>query len=132
MGYITKAEKKKSHKRFIKECKESEQKQIEQWKRDENIIVAQLMERRKEEERRQQEKELFIAQAKQFVTYAAKTLPYKEYLIAWDIANSNHYQIESDINSGKITSEQFQNVYTMAKEYINNLCDALYNKFMVA
>jgi hypothetical protein len=125
-NYITVEDQKKSYNKFKKDMKEYRiQKQQEDEFQD-KIKFAMYVDEKKQEQKAIEQEQLFIAQAKQFVVYSAKTLSYNEYLVAWDIANRNRLQIESDLNRNKITLEQVKKVFILAQNYIDNLTDKIY------
>lgn len=125
-NYITVADQKASHKKFMKECQEARKEREQEEERQEKIKFAKYLNEKKEQQKAIEREQLFIMQAKQFVSYAASTMIYNEYLIAWDIANRNRLQIEADINRNKITLEQVKKVFMLAQTYIDNLTDKIY------
>ncbi|MBU5332071.1 hypothetical protein KQI61_07655 [Anaerocolumna aminovalerica] len=131
-NYITKAEQQQSNKKFLKEMKEYRIQKQQEEERQEKIRIAKYLDEKKQEQQAIEQEQLFIHQAKQFVSYAAETLQYKEYLIAWDIANRNRMQIETDIYNNKITLEQVKKVFTLAQNYIDNLTDKIYMKDLLS
>ena len=124
--YVTVAEQKKRYNRFKKELKQAREEKEQEEKRKEQLYFAMVRDEKKQQEIAIEQEQLFIQQAKQFVSYAAVTLKYNEYLIAWDIANRNRMQIESDVFRGKITLEQVNKIFTLAQKYIDNLTDKIY------
>lgn len=132
-NYITVTEQKASYNRFKKACRQAREERQQEEERQEQIKIAKYISEKKEEQKAIEQEQLFIAQAKQFVSYAAETLPYNEYLVAWDIANRNRIQIESDILNNKITLEQVNKVLLLAQKYIDNLTDKIYiNDLLIA
>lgn len=131
-NYITIAEQKARNSKFKKVMKEYREEQAEEMKRQDQIAIAGMIERRREKQEAIEQEQIFIAQCKQFISYAAETMQYKEYLIAWDIANSDSLQIEADVLNNKITLEQVKKVFTLAQNYINNLTDKIYMNDLLA
>lgn len=125
-NYITVAEQKKRYTKFKKERQETQEERKTELERKENLAYAEIRQQKIDEQKAIEQEQLFVAQAKQFVSYAAKTLPYSEYLVAWDIVNRNRMQIEYDINREKITLEQVKKVFILAQNYIDNLTDKIY------
>ena len=125
-NYITVAEQKKQYNRYKKDLKQARKEREQENEQKDQLYFAMVRDEKKEEQQTIEQEQLFIQQAKQFVGYAAETLPYNEYLIAWDIANRNRMQIEADIYNNKITLEQVKKVFTLAQNYIDNLTDKIY------
>jgi len=42
---------------------------------------------------------------------------YREYLILWDLITSNYYQIESDMERGKITKQDLWKIIDYIEEF---------------
>ena len=125
-NYITVAEQKKQYNRYKKDLKQARKEREQENEQKDQLYFAMVRDEKKEEQQTIEQEQLFIQQAKQFVGYAAETLPYNEYLIAWDIANRNRMQIEANIYNNKITLEQVKKVFTLAQNYIDNLTDKIY------
>lgn len=125
-NYITVAEQKKQYNRYKKDLKQARKEREQENEQKDQLYFAMVRDEKKEEQQAIEQEQLFIQQAKQFVGYAAETLPYNEYLIAWDIANRNRMQIEANIYNNKITLEQVKKVFTLAQNYIDNLTDKIY------
>ena len=108
----------------LKKKEEQKQMQLEKEKQEDfkiKLYAAQIRQEKQEEEQKQQEKEIYISESKSFLNYMAINYPYKIYLIAWDIVNSNYSQIESDYKKNKITKEEISEIYKKAKEKITKL-----------
>jgi hypothetical protein len=127
-NYITVAEQKKQYNRYKKDLKQARKEREQENEQKDQLYFAMVRDEKKEEQKAVEQEQLFIQQAKQFISHAAETLPYKEYLVAWDIANRNRIQIEADIFNKKITLEQVRKVFTLAQNYIDNLTDKIYMK----
>ena len=125
-NYITVTEQKKQYNRYKKDLKQARKEREQENEQKDQLYFAMVRDEKKEEQKAIEQEQLFIQQAKQFVGYAAETLPYNEYLIAWDIANRNRMQIEANIYNNKITLEQVKKVFTLAQNYIDNLTDKIY------
>jgi len=131
-NYITVAEQKRRYKEHIKELQQTRKEQCRKLELEEQLIYEEYKQKKLEEQKEKEQEELFLRQCKQFVESIAGTLPYKEFLIAWDIANRNRYQIEADLYNKKITLEQVQKIIELAKKYINNLEDYIYIEYLIA
>jgi hypothetical protein len=127
-NYITVTEQKKQYNRYKKDLKQARKEREQENEQKDQLYFAMVRDEKKEEQKAVEQEQLFIQQAKQFISHAAETLPYNEYLIAWDIANRNRMQIEADIYNNKITLEQVKKVFTLAQNYIDNLTDKIYMK----
>lgn len=106
-SYITKKEQEHYHKKYIKELKElRKQKQIELQKEEEYKLALYLQEKKEIEEekaRMQQLRELKIDFMNNKIIKL--NLSQKQFIIVYDLMNYNTYQIISDYNRGRITSE---------------------------
>lgn len=125
-NYITVTEQKKQYNRYKKDLKQARKEREQENEQKDQLYFAMVRDEKKEEQKAVEQEQLFIQQAKQFISHAAETLPYNEYLIAWDIANRNRMQIEANIYNNKITLEQVKKVFTLAQNYIDNLTDKIY------
>lgn len=130
--YVTVAEQKKRYNRYKKDLKQARTEKEQEEILKDQLYFAMARDEKKQQETAIEQEELFIQQSKQFVSYAAVTLKYNEYLIAWDIANRNRMQIESDIYNKKVTLEQVKKVFNLALTYIENLNDKIYMNDLVA
>lgn len=130
-NYITVAEQKRRYKEHIKELQQTRKEQYRKLKLEEQLIYEEYKQKKLEEQKEKEQEELFLRQCKQFIESIAGTLPYREFLIAWDIINRNRYQIEADLYNKKITREQVQKIIELAKIYINNLEDYIYIEYLI-
>ena len=113
---------KKEHK--LKKKEEQKQMQLEKEKQENfkiKLYAAQTRQEKQEEEQREKEREIYINESKSFLNYMSMNYPYQIYLIAWDIINNSYDQLQSDYKNNKITLEQIEEVYKMAKTKISKL-----------
>ena len=86
-------------------------------------ICANMLEQIKQREKQEQ-----LTQIKSNIILALRQnnpFTYKQYLIVWDILNTDYSQILSDYNRGKITKQEIGN----AIEYISNYSQELINQY---
>jgi len=121
-SYVTKAEAIKGHNKLLKEDREAKQKHAIELEKQEQLIASAIHEQFKEEIQAREKQKIHTEQCKQFISYAAEFMPnYSEYLTAYDIANGNIYQIETDINRNKITVDRVKQIYKQAQTFIDNI-----------
>ncbi len=126
-NYITGAEQKARLNKWKKEIKAIKKQQKVDEEKERLLNFSKYITEKKEQREAEQQEKLFFAQCKQFVSYAAENIPiYKEYLIAYDIACQNFYQIENDLLRGKITKEQVKKVWLMALKFIDDIAEKYY------
>ena len=125
-GYVTIAEIKARQRKIKKDRIESLKRQQIEFEKLEELKNAKYRAEKQDQKKAVENENIFNLQAKELIEYTSKTLQYKEYLIAYDIACRNKMQIESDLNNNKITINQFKKVFEIAIKFIDNLQDFLY------
>lgn len=125
-NYITISEQKRMYNKYKKELKQAKEEHHKNFEKENHYKLLLYKQAREEQKKAEKQKELFDIQRKAFIDDISSKLPYNEFLIAWDIANLNRYQLEADIYRNKITVLQLKKVVDIALTYIENLKDFLY------
>ena len=94
---------------------------------DEKIKTASICTNMLEQiKQREKQEQLAGIKSKIFLTLRQNNpFSYPQYLIVWDILNTDYSQILSDYNRGKITKQEIGN----AIEYISNYSQELINQY---
>jgi hypothetical protein len=127
-GYITIAELKMRQRKLKKEDNEARIKREKEQELKTNLLIAQIREEKeqvkKDIENKKYMYELRINLLNELKNY--NPFAYKQYLILWDIVNSDYTQIQCDLENEKITKSDIIKVI----EYIDNFSDKLIDEYL--
>lgn len=102
--------------------KYAELEQEKQWEIDESIALAQIRERKENDIKLIEDRTIFIQEAEKFKKYIAKQYnSYTSFLIAYDICNSDYFNIEIAIKKAKYSIDVVKEIYYIAL----NMCSRL-------
>lgn len=116
-NYITVAEIKRRRSKRKKEKQELKKKKAikeqQEQKRRSLLYTAEKKEQQAEQKRREE----LIKEKSNFLNSIGKyELPYRQFLIIWDLLHCNHYQIEADYKKGRITKNDINKVLKIIPE----------------
>lgn len=132
-NYITIVEQKKRIAKMKKADKQARIKREEEEQKEYKYKLDLYIAEKIEQQKAIQDKENHIIQCRNFIKYCSEFFKdYNQYLIGWDIVNSNKYQIESDLYNNKITINQIKEVYNKAKIMIENIDKYIYINDLIA
>lgn len=132
-NYITIAEQKRRIAKLKKADKIAKLKREQEEEQKQKLAIAEYFSEQKEIKKAIEQNENHIVQCRNFIKYCSEFFKnYNQYLIGWDIANSNRYQIEADLYNNKITIEQIKEVYNKAKIMIDNIDNYIYIDDLIA
>lgn len=126
-NYITVADQKRNIAKTKKmDAEVKKERELEEIRKQE-LDIAKYIQEKNEIKKAIEENESHAIQCKNFIKYCGEFFKnYNQYLIGWDIANSNRYQIEADLYNNKITIEQIKEVYNKSKAMITNIDNYIY------
>lgn len=116
---------KRAEREYKRKKKEEQVKRDLQEEKEHNrkisIFLAEIRELKKMQEQEQLDKKTYITESKNFLQDMAKNYNYRLYMVAWDMINNNIDYIQSNIKKGKITKEEVEEIYQLAKEEVTKL-----------
>jgi len=126
-NYITILEQKRRIAKMKKADAEAKKRREQEEEQKQKLAIAEYFTEQKEIKKAIEQNEKHIIQCRNFIKYCSEFFKdYNQYLIGWDIVNSNKYQIEADLYNNKITLNQIKEVYNKAKIMIDNINNYIY------
>jgi len=112
-----------SEKKYKLEREERKRQQAISEKFQEEIYIAKGKQEKQEIIEQEEKQQRVYAIKKEMLESLQKNNPftYKQYLILWDIINSDYNQILSDINRGHITAEDIQKIIAYVESFNNEI-----------
>jgi hypothetical protein len=122
-GYITKAEIIKGRNRLKQADAQAKQRRETEEEAKQQLAVHEAVVSLLAENELQKQQIKHYAQVRQFIDHAVRAYKgnYNMFLLAWDIANRDRYNIQDSLYRGKITLDDVLTVLAEAKQFIDNL-----------